>query len=324
MAENSENTTRIKSKKLKVKKETVIIQTETECDIYRLKIKLAALDETKTLLKKLHLLKVEKTYEIRRKEKQKAQEGKTMCVTFDFMQNLPLHHIRTSDVFFSRQPSWLYVFGIYNVGKNQVVLNSYLETEGKKGQKDVVTLLLRYFSTHGIHSDKLVLISDGCCGQDNNYVMVYFLYCLVHALKLFKSIKYIFSIRGHTYLPNDQDFSLIRNKKKKMTAEVPDDWNDLMETVRKNPSPFIVEKIKYTELMNIKPTVSLFTSIKTGNEYERRRMFKIIDDVPYVQVRYYCTDPWHRIQIRNKRKLPEELQFQPKYNSRLPINPHKL
>ncbi|CAH2089862.1 unnamed protein product [Euphydryas editha] len=112
--------------------------------------------------------------------------------------------------------------------------------------------------------------------------MVYFLYCLVHALKLSKNIKYIFPIRGHTYLQNDQDFSLIRNEKKKITAEVPDDWNDIMET-----------------------------SVKTGNED------------PYVQVRYYSTGPWHRIQIRNKRKLPEELQFQPTYNSRLPLNPHK-
>lgn len=53
------------------------------------------------------------------------------------------------------------------------------------------------------------------------------------------------------------------------------------------------------------------------------RMLKITDDVPYVQVRYHFTGPWHRIQIRNKRKLPEELQFQPTYNSRLPLNPHK-
>lgn len=52
-------------------------------------------------------------------------------------------------------------------------------------------------------------------------------------------------------------------------------------------------------------------------------MLKITDDVPYIQVRYYFTATWDRIQNRNKRKLPEELQFQPTYKSRLPLNPHK-
>lgn len=89
------------------------------------------------------------------------------------------------------------------INNNQVVLNSYLETQGEKGQNDVKSLLLRYLNKYEIHSDKLVLISDGCSGQNKNYVMVYFLYCLVHILGLFNSIKYIFPIRGHTYLPND-------------------------------------------------------------------------------------------------------------------------
>ncbi|KAL4719773.1 hypothetical protein ACJJTC_012344 [Scirpophaga incertulas] len=141
--------------------------------------------------------------------------------------------------------------------------------------------------------------------------MVYFLYCLVHILGSFNSIKYVFPIRGHTYLPNDQDFSLIGKKIKKWTAETPDDWNDLMEEARIHPSPFIVEKITHDMFFNIKKAVGPYflRQTKPAMKLKDVRMIKIQKDVPFVYVRYHFTGPWHRIMIRNKRKLPEELQL---------------
>lgn len=73
--------------------------------------------------------------------------------------------MKTSEVFYCRQ-LWMYVFGIHDVRKNQAVLNSYLETEVKKGQNDVTSLLLRYLNKYDISSENLVLISDECTGQN--------------------------------------------------------------------------------------------------------------------------------------------------------------
>ncbi|KAF2891739.1 hypothetical protein ILUMI_14434 [Ignelater luminosus] len=42
--------------------------------------------------------------------------------------------------------------------------------------------------------------------------------------KLFDSILYMFPVRGHSYLPNDQDFSLRKKKKRRMErVEVPEE-----------------------------------------------------------------------------------------------------
>lgn len=38
---------------------------------------------------------------------------------------------------------------------------------------------------------------------------------LVHGLNLFDSITYLFPVRGHYYLPNDQDFPLFQEKSEK-------------------------------------------------------------------------------------------------------------
>nr|CAH7733009.1 unnamed protein product [Callosobruchus chinensis] len=58
--------------------------------------------------------------------------------------------------------------------------------------------------------------------QNKNYVKMHFLYMLVHCLNLFDTITYIFPIRGHSFLPNDQDFSIISKKKAVETAEIPE------------------------------------------------------------------------------------------------------
>ncbi|CAH2000018.1 unnamed protein product [Acanthoscelides obtectus] len=59
-------------------------------------------------------------------------------------------------------------------------------------------------------------------GQEKDYI-------LVHALRLFKKVTHVFSIRGHSYLPNDQDFALIEKKKRRNSPEVPEDWDALIQ-----------------------------------------------------------------------------------------------
>ncbi|KAF2904550.1 hypothetical protein ILUMI_01627 [Ignelater luminosus] len=83
--------------------------------------------------------------------------------------------------------------------------------------------------------------------------MVYFLYFLVHVLKLFDNILYIFPVRGHFCLPNDQDFSLTEKKKRRMErVEVPEEWDKLIFKAREKPSFFEVVNLTQESFFNIK------------------------------------------------------------------------
>jgi hypothetical protein len=64
---------------------------------------------------------------------------------------------------------------------------TYHEGNAKKGQNEVTSFLFNYLTRKEDLKRKLVLISDGCSGQNKNFVMMYFLYMLVHCLKLFDS-----------------------------------------------------------------------------------------------------------------------------------------
>lgn len=111
--------------------------------------------------------------------------GQLTCISFDYMQNLPLPHIKTSDVFYARQ-LWYILFGIHDLGNDRAYMNVYDEMVGGKGQKNVTSMLLKYFNDVGAHSETCVIFNDGCAGQNKNYTMVRFLFYLVVCLKLFK------------------------------------------------------------------------------------------------------------------------------------------
>lgn len=121
--------------------------------------------------KTLHLAKADKFYEIKRNYKLRAKQGELTCLSFDYMQNLPLPHLRTGDVFFASQ-LWYYVFGVHDLGTSEATMFVYDETVGRKGQNDVTSLLLNYLNIQGVQKDTSVLFSDGCPGQNKNYVMV--------------------------------------------------------------------------------------------------------------------------------------------------------
>lgn len=103
------------------------------------------------------------------------------------MQNLLLPHVRDNLAFRCRQ-LWYYVFGVHNLSDDNVSrYYVYDETVAKKGQNEVTSLLFHYMTKIiDITSWNLVFLSDGCPGQNKNYVMMHFMYMLVHCLKIFR------------------------------------------------------------------------------------------------------------------------------------------
>lgn len=277
------------------------------CDSLEQNILAASDDDTKrqyVLDKTLHLKKAEAFVKEKKRFIMKAKEGKLTCLSFDFMQNLPLPHIQSGPVYYSRQ-LWYNVFGVHDLSDDSVRVYRYLEHEAKKGPNEVTSMLLDSINNlpdEKMH-DELVLLSDGCPGQNKNKTMVQFLYCLVHFLKIFQKVTYVFPIRGHSYLPNDQDFALIGNKKRTTNrAEIPETWDVVVKTARKHPSPFHLKIMTHEDFFDLKSAVEPFflKMPKPPLKLQQVRMLMIEKDDPHINLRKSYIGPWERHIVRNK------------------------
>lgn len=304
--------------------------TCTMCDMLRQKIE-ANEDEAEgkklATQKELHLRKAEAFYSLKRKWKQEARTNKATVISFDFMQNLPLPHIRTNTVFYARQ-LWYFVFGVHDLSDDSASMYVYNEGIGKKGQNDVTSHLFHYLRHRDLATtETLVIFSDSCAGQNKNYTMVRFLYFVVHVLKLFKSVTHIFPIRGHSFLPNDQDFAIISKKKEKVTVETPQEWDNIIATSRSKPTPFTLVNVDQSNLYDVKKTVEPYflKTPKPPLKLKTLRMYKVSKENPgVVLVRDSYCGPWSRSLIRNKTKIPNEFALTPSYTGPIAINPLKV
>lgn len=156
--------------------------------------------------------------------------------------------------------------------------------------------------------------------------MVYFLYLLVHSLKIFKSITYLFPVRGHSFLPNDQDFSLISAKKKTATVEVPDQWSDIIKTSQEKPKPFKHVMVTQEFVYNIKKLADPYFKLYQRKIFKLKslRMFKIESTSSFVKVRDSYNGAWRTVNVQNTKKLPNTLEFEKLYNKMIPINKLKI
>lgn len=284
-----------------------------------------------TLQNTIHLKKADAFRTKMNRYKQKAIQGEILCISIDFMQNLPLPHIKSNKVFYCRQ-LWHYVFGVHNLGTNQVVMFTYHEGIAKKGANEVTSMLLRYITDYAGDSlenlpQHLVLISDSCSGQNKNYVMLHFLYILVHCFKLFTKITYLFPVRGHSYLPNDQDFALVAAKKKKLpSVELPSGWDEAIISARQKPSSFIVHKVVPTDIKNVKEATDPFFTRRPYPPVQIKtvRMIAIHSNSTNVRLRDTYHGPWRDSKVISKKVLPTEIDLRPLYTSKLEINPAKV
>lgn len=275
--------------------------------------------------KELHLRKASTFHSKKRSYREKARAGEITCLTFDFMQNLPLPHIPSNPVFFARQ-IWFYVFGIHDLGTNEATMYTYTEDQAKKGSNDVVSMLLNYFNNHDV-SRNLVLISDSCPGQNKNYTMLHFLYALVHGLKLFDSVTYLFPVRGHSYLPNDQDFSLISRKKRKIErVETPEGWDDLILQARSKPSPFRVVKVNQSIIFDVKSATDKFFSQnpKPAVNIKNVKMIRIESTSARIFLRDTYNGPWRSSLVTSKTTMKNEICLNRAYDLPIAIQKTKL
>lgn len=136
---------------------------------------------------------------------------KVLAICFDFMAVLDLPKLPVQEILYLRQLV-INNFGIYNLANDCMVCYIYHEGTARKTPDDVCSFILHYLNNFVENdTEELHLFCYNCAGQNKNHAIIRFLMCLSEQ-KSFKRIKLFFPMRGHSYLPCDRGFGLIKRK----------------------------------------------------------------------------------------------------------------
>ncbi|XP_063229232.1 uncharacterized protein LOC134534688 [Bacillus rossius redtenbacheri] len=141
----------------------------------------------------------------------KAGDLGAICI--DFMQNLQLPCIPVQEVFYLRQLT-ISVFCIHNLKDGNATFFVYHEGIATKGPNEVCSFVLEFLNTSLKGVKELYIFSDRRSAQNKNHTFIRMLSALT-SLKRFRHIEHYFPIRGHSFLPCDRDFSVLKRKIKK-------------------------------------------------------------------------------------------------------------
>ncbi|XP_049314072.1 uncharacterized protein LOC125778806 [Bactrocera dorsalis] len=140
----------------------------------------------------------------------------TVVICVDMQQVIFTPNLTHSDVFYHRQYS-NYNFAVHNISENTVDMYTWHETIAKRGAAEIASCIWKHITSKFsiLETDqirKLIIWSDRCVGQNNNWTMI----ALCHSLliKYFSEVNQKFLTSGHSFLPCDRDFALIEKKKK--------------------------------------------------------------------------------------------------------------
>lgn len=198
----------------------------------------------------IHKRRASKFYaKMKESEKAGGENNGIVALTFDFMQNLPLPQIPVQELFYLRQ-LWVYVFCVHNLHTRKSVFYVYDERTAKKGANEVCSFLRDYIQEYVPETMReLHLYSDSCPGQNKNHSMIRFL-CALTDIKRFDRIVHRFPVRGHSYLPCDRDFGLIKRAiSKRDRVYVPKEYVELIVHCTRDDK-FLVHMVDTSEVLD--------------------------------------------------------------------------
>lgn len=230
--------------------------TCTRCDTFNIKLKNTESNSEKEKIKfdkDTHLKKAEEMRKHMKKDLLKAKTDKEFeCLTFDLEKTLPLPRIPTSIVFYKRQ-LWLYNCGIHAGSNDTGYCYVWIEGEAGRGAQEVGSCLINFIRNKLDPNVKdLVLWSDCCGGQNRNIKIVVMLKAILHSHHTLRTISFKYLESGHTFLPNDTDFSKIETQLK--FHERIYTANEYMQVIRccKKKNPLHVTKMTKEDFLSSK------------------------------------------------------------------------
>ena len=132
-----------------------------------------------------------------------------------------------------------------------------------RGADEIASCLLQYFTELRSTSTKLVCYSDSCFGQNKNFTLICLWNWFINR-KMYKQIDHKFLVRGHTFLPNDRDFSHIEKRKATAHVFVPQQWEDVIISARQ-ANPFRIQQMSHDLFMDFSELEKQHTRRKTDS-----------------------------------------------------------
>lgn len=234
-----------------------------------------------------HLLLAKEAQNLRRQDFESAKENDELeCLTFDMEKTLPLPRIPTNIVFYKRQ-LWVYNAGVHSGKKDQGYCYVWVEGQAGRGSQEVRSCSMKHIKNHVPATVKhLILWSDACGGQNRNIKITLLLKSILHTNQNLQTITLNFLMSGHTFLPNDSDFSDIESELKRLRRlYTPDNYINIMRSCRKK-KPFIVTKMETNDFFSVEEIEKNIVNRKVTEEKEKInwlhiRSIKLDKDEPF-------------------------------------------
>ena len=318
------------------------------CDEMHIAIKAAKTDQEREPLQSdlaAHQEKASQGYQSLRNDTEYAK-GSDDCIvlTFDLMQNLPVPTLTHSSMFYQRQ-MWEYNFGIHDCTSGTATMCMWSESTAARGADEICSALSQYVSHLPSGISRLICFSDSCYGQNKNFLIICFWNWLILQGR-FKQIDHKYLVRGHTYLPNDRDFSHIEKRKSTAKIFLPSHWETVVREACVT-KPFIVNAMDSSAFLDFSLLLSQFTHRKKDANKKPVLISKAVwfnlgeaiepgetnatpvihTNQVWIRYTYSSEEPWSKVSLlkgRQKKQPSKSLCFPSKYPHGRPLKPSKI
>ncbi|CAI6376053.1 unnamed protein product [Macrosiphum euphorbiae] len=299
-----------------------------KCDIFITKIKTASEEDIVKLNEEheLHLRKAEAARNGMDCDVQAAKtDNQTTVFAFDLMKTLATPSLSVGIAYYKRQ-LWTYNLGIHNLSTGDAYMYVWDESIASRGPQEIGSCILHFVKNY-VSTEKLIMYSDQCGGQNRNIKMALICNFIVCSDYLSPTqIHHKFLVSGHSYLPCDRDFGVIE-KQKKYHPEiyVPNDWIKVILNARKK-NPFKVVQMTQEDFFSTVLLEKDITNRKINGEGEKVEWLKFqwilfTNDKPYHMFYKYSNNEFVTFSCVN---LSKRIMAKPKELQKLYPNGHSI
>lgn len=280
------------------------------CDAFKIKIDNEKNEGRKENFKQehnKHLQVAEEAQQLRREDFKIAKdEIHHECLSFDLEKTLPLPRIPTGIVFYKRQ-LWVYNAGIHSGKEGRGYCYVWVEGLAGRGAQEIGSCLMKHVKTKlSLEIKHLTLWCDSCGGQNRNIKLILMLKSILHGTHTnLESITIKYLCSGHSFLPNDTDFSDIESSlKRQQRLYTPDDYIQVMRSCRKK-KPLVVTQMSIEDFVSVKNIETKITNRKITENKEKInwlhiRSIKIEKQEPFWLMiqQHNFSQPYQKISIK--------------------------
>lgn len=198
-----------------------------------------------------------------------------MCPPFD------LPSLSQNDLIMQNRQLWQFLMLIHDEMRDRTHVYTWPESVASKGSSEITSCIRKYVTDNlPADTEKLILYSDPCSGQNRNSKISLMLINLLHSWphNSLKAIEQRFFMKGHARNKCNVQFRLIEKRKKVMQNIFgPKDCVELINTSKNTNPRFSVNEMQSQDFLSLDPLVNLFHDSEI-NDIDFSKIQTIIHD----------------------------------------------